>query len=354
MAERKKYLIGISIGDINGIGIEVMLKTFSDNRMMDFCTPVLYGSSKVINFHRKVLNMPQFSYAQGSSGDKLQPNTFNIINCWEEEVALQLGQMNETGGKYALLSIEAAVKDLKEGKMDALVTAPINKKNVKSENFPFTGHTGYLAQAAGVSDYCMLLCSSEMKVGLVTEHVPVAEVAQHLSKEKILRKLQIVKKTLIEDFGLDKPKIAVLGLNPHAGDEGLIGKEEMEIIIPAIEEAKTKNILAMGPYAADGLFGSGNYKKFDAILAMYHDQGLVPFKALCFDHGVNYTAGLPFVRTSPDHGVGYDIAGQNIAREDSFREAVFLAIDILNHRNGYAENTANPVKRLVIMREGRE
>lgn len=351
MGDHKKYLVGITLGDMNGIGMEVIIKTFFDNRMYEWCTPVLYGSSKIVSFHRKVLNLGQFNFAQSRSVDRIQLNTFNIINVWEDDPVVQLGQMNETGGKYAFLSIEAAVKDMKEGKIDALVTSPINKKNIASETFPFAGHTGYLAEQSGVSDYCMLLCSNEMRVGVVTEHVPVSEIAQHIKKEKILSKLDIIRKSLKLDFGIDKPRIAVLGLNPHAGDDGLIGREEIDEIKPAIGEAKAKNTFVFGPYPADGLFGSGNYKKFDAILAMYHDQGLVPFKALCFDSGVNYTAGLPFVRTSPDHGTAYDIAGKNLAREDSFREAVFLAVEILKKRENYKEMTANPLKKTEMARE---
>jgi 4-hydroxythreonine-4-phosphate dehydrogenase len=345
MAERKKYLVGITLGDLNGIGAEVIIKTFLDARMYEWCTPVLYASSKVISFYRKVLNLGQFNFAQGRSVDKIQLNTLNIVNCWDDDPLVQPGQMNEIGGKYALLSIEAAVKDLKENKIDALVTAPINKKNIISENFQFAGHTGYLAQQAGVTAYCMLLCSNEMRIGVVTEHIPVSEISQHITKDKILDKLEIIRKSLKLDFGIDKPRIAVLGLNPHAGDEGLIGKEEINEIKPAIAELKSKGTLVFGPYPADGLFGSGNYKKFDAILAMYHDQGLVPFKTLCFDSGVNYTAGLPFVRTSPDHGTAYDIAGKNLAREDSFREAVFLAVDILKRRDNSKEMNANQLVR---------
>lgn len=352
MSDRNKPIIGITLGDFNGIGPEVILKTFSDNRMMEFCTPVLYGSSKIINYHRKILNLGNFTFAQSRAIDRIQLNTFNIVNIWEDDPVVQLGVSNETGGKYAFLSIQAAVNDLKEKKIDALVTAPINKKNIHSENFQFAGHTGYLAQQAGTENYCMMMCSNEMRVGLVTEHIPVSEIAQHITKEKILKKLQILKKSLTEDFGIDKPKIAVLGLNPHAGDDGLVGKEEIDIIRPAIAETKGKNIFALGPYPADGFFGSANYKKFDAILAMYHDQGLVPFKALCFDSGVNYTAGLPFIRTSPDHGVGYDIAGKNIAREDSFRSAVYLAVDILRNRSEYGDRTSNPLKKAELAKEG--
>lgn len=351
MGDGKRYLIGISLGDINGIGVEVIIKTFLDNRLMEWCTPVLYGSSKIVSYHRKVLNLGQFNFAQSRTIDKIQWNTFNIINCWEDDPLVQLGQMNELGGKYALLSLEAAVKDVKNGRIDALVTAPINKKNIKTESFPFTGHTGYLVKEAGVDDYVMLMCSNQMRIGLVTEHIPVKEISNDINKEKILRKIEVLKSSLVKDFGIDKPKIAVLGLNPHAGDDGIIGNEEINEIRPAITEAKNKNILVMGPYSADGFFGSGGYDKFDAILAMYHDQGLLPFKTLCFDSGVNYTAGLPFVRTSPDHGTGFDIAGRNIASEESFRQSVFMAIDILRNRERYNERIANPLKKMEIAKE---
>ncbi|MEO6168525.1 MAG: 4-hydroxythreonine-4-phosphate dehydrogenase PdxA [Chitinophagales bacterium] len=351
MSEGKRYLIGISQGDINGIGVEVIIKTFLDNRVMEHCTPILYGSSKVISYHRKVLNLGQFNFAQSRSIDKIQWNTFNIINCWEEDPPVQLGQNNETGGKYALLSLQAAAADLKAGRIDALVTAPINKSNIHSEAFPFKGHTSFLAEQAGVSDHLMMMCGGDLRIGLVTEHIAVAEISQSISKELILKKLEILRNSLIKDFGIDKPKIAVLGLNPHAGDDGLIGREEIDEIKPAIAEAKSKNTMVMGPYPSDGLFGSGNYSKFDGILAMYHDQGLVPFKALCFDKGVNFTAGLPFVRTSPDHGTGFDIAGKNVALEDSFREAVYLALDILRKRDLNKELTSNPLKKVELAKE---
>ncbi|MBK9732687.1 MAG: 4-hydroxythreonine-4-phosphate dehydrogenase PdxA [Chitinophagaceae bacterium] len=351
MSEGKRYLIGISQGDMNGIGLEVIIKTFLDARMMERCTPILYGSSKAVSFHRKVLNLGQFNFAQSRTIDKIQWNTFNIINCWEEDPPIQPGQNNETGGKYALLSLQAAVNDLKAGRIDALVTAPVNKKNIHSEAFPFNGQTSYLAEQAGVTDHLMLLCSGNLRVGLVSEHIPVSEVSQHIKKDAIVKKLEILKHSLVTDFGIDKPKIAVLGLNPHAGDEGLIGNEELSEIKPAIAEAKSKNIFAMGPYPADGFFGSGNHTKFDAVLAMYHDQGLVPFKTLCFESGVNFTAGLPFVRTSPDHGTGFDIAGKNIAMEDSFRESVYLALDILRKRDLNKELTSNPLKKVELKKE---
>ncbi|MBA3648759.1 MAG: 4-hydroxythreonine-4-phosphate dehydrogenase PdxA [Chitinophagales bacterium] len=351
MSDHKKYLIGISVGDINGIGIEVFIKTFTDTRMMEWCTPVVYGSSRVIAQHRKNLNLGSFNFNVASGIDRLQANTVNIITVWEDDPNVQFGAINENGGKYAFLSLQAAVKDLKEGKIDALVTAPVNKKNIQSENFPFTGHTGYLVQQSGETDHIMMLCSNEMRVGLLTEHIGLSDVYKYITRESILKKLATIQGSLIRDFGIDKPKIAVLGLNPHAGDDGIIGREEIDIIKPAIAEAISTNMLAFGPYSADGFFGSGNYKKFDAILAMYHDQGLIPFKALYFDSGVNYTAGLPFVRTSPDHGTGFDIAGKNVAHEESFRHAVFLAIDILRNREGYAERTSNPLKKIEIPKE---
>lgn len=351
MGDGRRYLVGISIGDMNGIGMEVIMKTFLDSRMMEWCTPVLYGSSKIVAYYRKILNLGQFNFSQSRTIDKIQWNTFNIINCWEDDPMIQPGASNETGGKYAYLSLQAAVNDLKDGRIEALVTAPINKKTIKSDDFPFAGHTGYLAQQAGVNDYLMLMCGSSMRVALVTEHIPVSEIHQLINKDRIVKKLEVLKQSLIKDFGIEKPKIAVLGLNPHAGDEGVIGREEIDEIRPAISEAKSKGIFALGPYPADGLFGSGAYRKFDVVLAMYHDQGLVPFKALCFSTGVNYTAGLPFVRTSPDHGTGFDIAGKNMAHEDSFREAVFLALDILRKRERYKELTSNPLKKTEIAKE---
>ncbi|MBX7109734.1 MAG: 4-hydroxythreonine-4-phosphate dehydrogenase PdxA [Chitinophagales bacterium] len=351
MSEGKRYLIGISQGDINGIGPEVIIKTFMDPRMMERCTPILYGSSKIISFHRKMLNLGQFNFAQSRSIDKIQWNTFNIINCWEEDVPVQLGQKTEAGGKYAIESLQAAVADLKSGRIDALVTTPVNKHIMHSDAFPFKGHTGYLAAQAGVDDHLMLLCGGNLRVGLVTEHLPITEVPSQIKRETILKKLILLKQSLVKDFGIEKPKIAVLALNPHAGDDGLIGTEETTEIKPAIAEAKSRNIFAMGPYPADGFFGAGNFTKFDAILAMYHDQGLIPFKALSFESGVNYTAGLPFVRTSPDHGTGFDIAGKNIALEDSFREAVFLALDILRKRDRYTELTSNPLKKMELNKE---
>ncbi|MEN9547783.1 MAG: 4-hydroxythreonine-4-phosphate dehydrogenase PdxA [Bacteroidota bacterium] len=341
-----KPVIGISCGDLNGIGIELIIKTFSDTRLTEFCTPVLFGSAKAINFYRK--NLPEYNlnYQQVKELDKLSPKQLNVFNCWEDEVLITPGELTNDGGKYAIVSLEAACLALKNKQIDGLVTAPIHKKNIQSTSFNFPGHTPYLQQYFGVKDVVMMMCAGSFKVALVTEHVSVGDVTTHITKEKILSKLQLIQKCLQKDFGIDKPKIAVLGLNPHAGDEGLIGKEEETIIRPAIKEAKNGNILAVGPYSADAFFARRGYDAFDAVLAMYHDQGLIPFKSLALDEGVNYTAGLPVVRTSPDHGVAFDIAGKGKADNASFMAAVFECIDIINRRNGYAQNRSNPLKKI--------
>lgn len=338
-----KLKIGISIGDVNGIGLEVIIKTLADNRMLEFCTPIVYGHTKVASFHRKSLNIHDFSFQVISEPGLAKQQKANMINCWEEDVKIDLGIANETGGKYALLSLQRATDDLIAGKIDALVTAPINKHNIHNEAFPFAGHTEYIQQRSGANDSLMFLLSENLRVGVVTAHIPLHAVAQKITREAILSKLKLMHHSLKTDFWIEKPKIAVLGLNPHAGDNGLIGNEEKDIIIPVIEEANNKGIFAWGPYAADGFFGTGAYKNFDAVLAMYHDQGLVPFKSMAFDFGVNYTAGLSVVRTSPDHGTGYDIAGKNQASEQSFREAIFAAIHIVNRRREQAELLENPL-----------
>ncbi|HAP00502.1 MAG TPA: 4-hydroxythreonine-4-phosphate dehydrogenase PdxA, partial [Bacteroidetes bacterium] len=300
MAEHKP-IIGITTGDINGIGLEIALKTLSDNRIMEFCTPVIYGSSKVVSFHRKASNLPNLNYSQSDSLEKIQPNTLNIINCWNEEVNIQLGIENEIGGKYAAKSLEASINDLSSGKIAALITSPINKHNMPADTFPYKGHTEFFASIAN-KEPIMILCSEELRVALVSGHVPVAEIAMKVKKDSIVKKLQLLKESLQKDFGIDKPKIAVLGLNPHNGDNGLVGNEEANEIAPAINEAKQKNILAFGPFSSDGFFGTQQFKNYDAVLAMYHDQGLIPFKTIAFNSGVNFTAGLSFIRTSPDHG----------------------------------------------------
>ncbi|KAA8486686.1 4-hydroxythreonine-4-phosphate dehydrogenase [Arcticibacter tournemirensis] len=340
----EKIKIGISIGDINGIGLEIILKTLADNQIYDYCTPIVYGTTKVASFYRKSLALGDFSFNVITRPDMASAKRPNMINCWEEDVKIEPGVANGTGGKYAFISLERAVNDLHEGQLDALVTAPINKHNIQSESFNFPGHTEYIQHRTGAADSLMFLVGEDLKVGVVTGHVPLADISRHITKEAIVSKLQLMKESLKTDFWVQKPKIAVLGLNPHASDNGLIGSEEKEIIIPAIEDANEKGIFAFGPYAADGFFGNSSHNQFDAVLAMYHDQGLIPFKYIEFHNGVNFTAGLPVVRTSPDHGTGYDIAGKNLASENSFREALFMAVKIVKRRRETAELTANPLK----------
>ena len=299
-----KPVIGISCGDINGIGLELIIKTVGDARLLEICTPVIFASNKVLNFYRKGLPEINFNFSSLRDASRINHKQVNLYNCWEDEVAVTPGLLNETGGKYAVISLIAAAEALKENKIDGLVTAPIHKKNTHSDTFNFTGHTPYLKNLFGVADVAMFMVAENMRVALLTEHVAVKDIAPFITRENILSKLQIINNSLKKDFGIDKPKIAVLGLNPHAGDNGLLGDEEIQIIKPAIDKANNEGIFVMGPYGADGFFASGNYDQFDAVLAMYHDQGLTPFKTLAFETGVNYTAGLPIVRTSPDHGTG--------------------------------------------------
>jgi 4-hydroxythreonine-4-phosphate dehydrogenase len=346
MGTDQRPVIGFSCGDINGIGIEIIIKVLSDNRLLDICTPVVFASNKSINFYKKSVNDGSFNYQAIRDFQRLNPKMVNVYSCWEEEVNITPGQLNDTGGLYAVKSLTAAVEALKQKQIDGLVTAPFHKKNVQSETFQYTGHTPYLKAAFAVPDVVMLLVADNIRVALLTEHVPVSEVAKHITRENIVRKLQITNQSLKKDFGIDKPKIAVLGLNPHAGDEGLVGKEEEEIIKPSIKDAKQQDILAFGPYSADAFFARGQYEKFDAVLAMYHDQGLIPFKSLAIGEGVNYTAGLPSVRTSPDHGTAFDIAGKGKADESSLRASLYAAIDIIRTRNGYADARSNPMKKM--------
>jgi 4-hydroxythreonine-4-phosphate dehydrogenase len=344
-ASQRPVCIGISQGDINGIGLEVIIKTFSEPAMLEVCTPVLFSSGKTLSYHRKALQAEHFNYNMINGLDSVPPRKFNLFNCYNEEVAIELGKSTVNGGKYAIRSLVSACDALERQKIDALVTAPINKHNTNSNDFPYAGHTKYLDDRFGKGNSIMLLVSGDLRVALVTEHVPVAEVSANLTVEKIVKKISILESSLRQDFGIDKPRIAVLGLNPHAGDEGTIGKEENEIIVPAIKKAlETSKALIYGPYPADGLFGSMGFRKFDAVLAMYHDQGLIPFKYMAFESGVNYTAGLPIIRTSPDHGTAYDIAGKNKASEASFRNAVYLACDLVKARKLHKEVTANPLK----------
>ncbi len=341
-----KPVIGISCGDINGIGLEIIIKTIGDPRLLEICTPVLFASNKVLNFYRKALPEVNFNFSSIKDSSRINHKQVNLYNCWEDEVAITPGILNEIGGKYAVLSLVTAAQALKEGKINGLVTAPIHKKNTQSEEFNFTGHTPYLKNLFGVTDALMFMVAENMRVALVTEHVAVKDIANYITREIIASKLQLVNNSLRKDFGIDKPKIAVLGLNPHAGDEGLIGKEEEEIIKPAIKDAKQRDIFCFGPYAADAFFARGSHEKFDAVLAMYHDQGLIPFKSLALGEGVNYTAGIAGVRTSPDHGVAFDIAGKNKADEGSFREAIFRCIDIINGRKEFEDQRKNPLKKI--------
>ncbi len=339
-----KIVVGISHGDINGISYEIIIKSLMDSRIFDFCIPVVYGSAKVAAYHRKALNIANFSFNNIKSADEANIKRANIINCLDDNVRVELGKSTSIAGESSLISLENAVNDLKEGKIDVLVTAPINKDNIQSEKFNFPGHTEYLTKESESKDSLMLMVSENLKVGVVTTHLPLNQVSEAVTEEAILQKLRIMNKSLIQDFRIRKPKIGVLGLNPHAGDNGLIGKEEIEVIIPALKKANDEGILALGPYPADGFFGSDSFKKFDAVLAMYHDQGLVPFKALAFDSGINYTAGLDFIRTSPGHGTAFEIAGLGKASEVSFRNAIYLACDIYRNRTEYKEISKDPLQ----------
>lgn len=344
----EKVKVGITIGDVNGIGLEVIIKSLLDHRILEFFTPIVYGNTKVASFHRKAIGVNDFSFQVIDNPANANPKRANLINCWQEEVKITLGEENEIGGTYALRSLERAVDDLNKGLIDVLVTAPINKNNIQQEGFDFPGHTEYLQSKVGADEVLMFMIADKLRVGLVTGHIPLKEVASQITAESILAKVTLMNETLKTDFWVEKPKIAVLSLNPHAGDNGLIGKEDNEIVIPAINAAKEKGVLAFGPYAADGFFASDAFRKFDGILAMYHDQGLIPFKHIAARKGVNFTAGLPIVRTSPDHGTGYDIAGKNQASHESFLEAIFEAIHIFKRRREEKELKKNalPFKRL--------
>lgn len=343
--------VGISIGDLNGIGTEVILKTFSDSRMTQVCTPVIYGSAKLLQHQRKLFNLPEINLNQLKNADTISYKRVNVINCWEEDFQVEFGKPSAQSAQYAFRSLEMAVADLASKKIDVLVTAPIDKHTMQDAGFKFPGHTEYLGEKFGTSNYLMFLVSENLRVGVVTGHIPIKEVASAITTDKILNKLKLMHDSLLRDFGIRKPRIAVLGLNPHAGDQGTLGTEDQDIIQPAVKTANDNGILAFGPYSADGFFGSGTYKNFDGVLGMYHDQGLVPFKALSFSSGVNFTAGLPRVRTSPDHGTGYDLAGKNLASESSFREAVYLAVDTFEKRVQYEALTANPLKISVLGRD---
>ncbi len=333
LTQKKRPVIGITIGDINGVGPEVIIKSLEDARIIKQFTPVIYGSAKVISFYSKALEKETFHYQQIQSIEKVYCQKVNVLNVWDEVVEIKPGQANETGGKYARLALEKATEDLKSRKIHAITTAPLSKELVQNDSFKFPGHTEFLTHQTATKDSLMFLVHEKLRVGVVTGHIPLKEISSCINREKIVSKLNIMIKSLKKDFGIKKPKIAVLGLNPHAGENGLLGEEENTSIIPVINQLKNEHELVFGPFPADGFFGVGNFKNFDGVLAMYHDQGLVPFKTLAFDKGVNYTAGLPFVRTSPDHGTAFAIAGKNEADETSFRNALYLANDVIRQRS---------------------
>ena len=343
--ENRKIRVGITHGDINGVGYEVILKTFSDPTMLELCTPVVYGSPKVAAYHRKAMEI-QTSFSIVNSAEEVQDGRVNVVNCIEEELKVALTKPTPEAGKTALAALERALADYREGLFDVLVTAPINKHTIQSDAFHFPGHTEYIEERVGEGQKAlMILLKGDFRVALVTGHVPVRDIAGELTKELIMEKMEIFHRSLKKDFGIDNPRIAVFSLNPHAGDNGLLGTEEQEVIIPAMKEMIARGVQCFGPYPADGFMGSGNYTHFDGILAMYHDQGLAPFKALAMDEGVNFTAGLPIVRTSPAHGTAYDIAGKGIASEDSFRQAVYVAMDVFRNRAWEKEISARPLRK---------
>lgn len=346
--------IGISIGDINGIGLEVILKTLASPGILNFCIPVIYGSSKVVSYHKNITGI-DFQYQQIRSANQLVTDRVNVVNCWQDNVNITIGKPSEAGGLYAIKSLEGAVAELKAGMIDALVTAPINKYAMQMAGFPFPGHTEYLTQELSNGDSLMLMVNDKLRIALATNHLPIDNVAGAIDKGLLVRKILMLNDSLRKDFGVERPVIAVLGLNPHASDSGVIGDEEEKYIRPAIEDLKVKGILVNGPFPADGFFGSGQHVKYDGILAMYHDQGLIPFKLLSFGSGVNYTAGLSGVRTSPDHGTAYDIAGKNEADPSSFRQALYQAVDISRNRKDHAEMHENPmIKKRNRLTEGED
>lgn len=343
--EDNKIRVGITQGDINGVGYEVILKTFSDPVMLELCTPVIYGSPKVAAYHRKALDLPTNFSIVNSAADAAN-NRLSVVNCTDDEVKVEFSKADLEAGKAALGALEMAIEEYKAGLIDVIVTAPINKHTIQSETFSFPGHTEYIEERLGNgAKSLMILMKDDFRVALVTGHIPVSQIASTITKELIQEKLAIFNQSLKRDFAIGAPRIAVLSLNPHAGDEGLLGKEEEEIIIPAIQEMAARGILCYGPYPADGFMGSGNFTHFDGVLAMYHDQGLAPFKALAMDEGVNYTAGLPVIRTSPAHGTAYDIAGKGLAGEDSFRQAIYVAIDVYRNRLFDDAAHANPLRK---------
>lgn len=346
MEQDKKIRVAITQGDTNGVGCEVILKTFADPAMFEICTPIVYGSPKVIAYHKKALNIDT-NYSIINRVEEARDGRLNVLTCFDEEVKIELGQPSEEAGKAAFKALDRAMADYQAGLYDVLVTAPINKATIQSPNFHFPGHTEYIESKAGNGDKAlMILMNENLRVALVTTHLPIKDISKAITKDAIIEKAVIFQKSLKRDFRISSPRIAVLSLNPHAGDNGLLGTEEKEVIVPAIEELEKQGVQAFGPYAADGFFGSNTYDYFDGVLAMYHDQGLAPFKTIALDSGVNYTAGLPIIRTSPDHGTAYDIAGQGKADENSFRQAIYTAIDVFRNRQNYDEPLQNPLPKL--------
>lgn len=342
--ENKPIIAGISQGDINGVGYEIIMKALADASVTDMCVPVVYGSPKVAAYHRKVLNIQNINFNNIKSVGEVHPKKVNLVNCLGDEVRVEMGRSTTEGGAAALEALECAVSDLVDGKIDVLVTAPIDKHNIQSDKFRFAGHTDYLMSKVNAPEVLMLMVSESMKIGFVTGHLPLKEVAGTITVNNVAGKLRLLNRTLLQDFAIRGPRIAVLSLNPHVGDGGLLGKEEEEVIIPAVNKANEEGILAFGPYSADGLFGSGAFKSFDAVLAMYHDQGMSAFKALAFDTGVNFTAGLPVIRTSPVHGTAFDITGKNEASGNSMRQAIYTACDIFRNRKMYDEMSSDPLQ----------
>lgn len=340
--------VGITHGDVNGIGYEILLKTFEDARMLEIANPVIYGSSKSASYHRKVLDYKPLNFHTISRAEECSEGKINFINCVKEEIKIELGNTGAEAGEAAFVALDRAAKDLDDNKIDVMVTLPINKDSIQNDQFRFPGHTEFLQErfSKNGEKALMILATDTLRVALATTHIPLSKVAQSITKELILKRLKTLEMTLKRDFRVENPRIAVLGLNPHAGENGLLGKEEQEIIVPAVADAQKAGILCAGPFAADGFFGTGRYKEFDAVLAMYHDQGLIPFKTLAMDAGVNYTAGLPVVRTSPDHGTAYDIAGKGEASDESFRQAIYMAVDIFNNRKIYDEARQNPLRKM--------
>ncbi|MEI6455903.1 MAG: 4-hydroxythreonine-4-phosphate dehydrogenase PdxA [bacterium] len=341
--KEKRIRVGITHGDVNGVSYEIIIKTLQDQRLLENYTVIVYGSSKVASYHRKTLNINDFNFNLVKKADMAHPRRPNIINIHDEEIKIDLGKSTSIAGELSYLSLEAASEDLLKNNIDVIVTAPINKKNIQSQNFAFPGHTEYFAKKFNTNDVLMLMVNNKFRIGMVTGHIPVSKVSENLSEDLILRKLHILHQSLKRDFGVVRPRIAVLALNPHAGDDGLIGTEDKTILQPAIQRAYDQNILAFGPYPSDGFFGAATFRNFDGILAMYHDQGMIPFKLMSFEEGVNFTAGLPVIRTAPAHGTAYDLAGKNEASPEAFRNALYMACDIFANRQEYDELHSNPL-----------